>query len=457
MNMDRKIIPLQTGDINFSLPEISEFKAANSLNIIYVHKDNLPIIRFSYMNGTGSRIDPGNQKGLANLMGMVLDEGAGGLNAIELKEEFQLLGTNFYISTNKDLTSLSFLSLKENFGKSLELLNLILNEPEFGKQSFDREKGKILTSLQQVKDSADLIADLTFNSLIFNRNEPYAFPTAGYTEDINNLSVDSLVSYYKNIFIKSEPYIIVAGDIGKEELGGIVEDKLFSQNSYTKAKELKGELEERKTKIYLVDKKDSLQSEIRIGHLTSKRNEKDFYSKALLNTILGGQFTSRLNLNLREAKGYTYGVHSSFSYYKYAGSFFITTSVATEFTGPAIIEIISEINKIHQGVTEDELNFARSSVIKRFPSNFETYGQITSNLSAKIKHSLPDNYFDNYLNKISSVTLEAIKEAAIKNIHPENAVVLVVGDKEKIMSQLKDLELGDVFEVGIFGADITNN
>ena len=454
MIVNRKEIPKPGNEPKFSLPKIEEFKTSNSFNIIFVHKDNLPIIKFLYISEIGSRIDPENKKGLGNLFGMVLDEGAGGLNAIELKEEFQLLGTNFSINTNKDSTSLSLLSLKENFERSLELVNLILNEPEFAEQSFKREKGKILTSLQQVQDFADITADLAFDSLIFNRNEPYAYPTEGYPEHINNLSVKNLLDLYKDIFKKSESRLIVVGDIAKDKLGQIVDDKLVPLKNHIDIIGEEGSVKKDKTKIYFVDKKDSVQSEIRIGHLTLKRSENDFYSKVILNTILGGQFTSRLNLNLREDKGYTYGVHSSFSYHKYAGSFYVTTSVATKYTGAAISEIINELKNIHQGVTKDELIFAKSSITKSFPSNFETYGQIASNLSSKIKHSLPGNYFDKYLNKISDVTIDELIALALKNIRPENAVIMIVGDKEKILPQLKNLKFGEVTEVGIFGQEL---
>ncbi|MCH7828030.1 MAG: insulinase family protein [Bacteroidetes bacterium] len=454
MIVNRNNIPKPGNEPKFSLPKIEEFKTSNSFNIIFVHKDNLPIIRFLYISEIGSRIDPENQKGLINLFGMVMEEGAGGLNAIELKEEFQFLGTNFSIGTNKDSTSLSFLSLKENFERSLELVNLILNEPEFAEQSFRREKGKILTSLQQVQDSADITADFAFDSIIFNRNEPYAYPTEGYPDHINNLSIKYLMDLYKNIFKKTEPNLIIVGDISKDKLEQIVDDKLVPFKNHIDIIGSEINVSKVKTKIYFVDKKDSLQSEIRIGHLSLKRSENDFYSKALLNTILGGQFTSRLNLNLREDKGYTYGVHSSFSYHKYAGSFYVTTSVATEYTGSAISEIINEMKKIHQGVTKNELIFAKSSITKSFPSNFETYGQIASNLSNKIKHSLSNNYFANYLNKISDVTIDELINVALKNILPEYSVILIVGNKEKILPQLKDLKFGEVIEVGIFGQEL---
>jgi len=454
MNINRKNIPEPSSKCSFSLPKIEEFKTGNSFNVIFVRKVNLPIIRFSYLSEIGSRIDPENQKGLANLFGMVLDEGAGGLSAIELKEEFQLLGTNFSVNINKDFSSLSFLSLKENFEKSLELVSLILNKPEFEEQSFKREKGKILTSLQQVKDSADVIADLAFNNLIFDRKIPYAFPTAGYPDQINNLTINDVTAFYSNFFKKSRPYLIAVGDFEKETLVKIIDDKLAHVKDNIELNNFQGKQISKNTSIFFVDKKDSVQSEIRIGHVTARRNENDFYSKVILNSILGGQFTSRLNHNLREEKGYTYGVHSSFSYYKYAGTFYVTTSVATDYTAPAISEIMKELNKIQEGVNEEELNFAKSSIIKRFPANFETYGQIAGNLSSKIKHSLPNNYFDNYLSRIAEVTSEDITDTALKNLSPDNAVIIVVGDKQKILPQLKELKLGDITEVGIFGEEL---
>jgi len=450
IKLKRNSVPKPQNTPLFSLPKIEELRTTNSCKIFYVHKKNLPIVRFSYVLELGSRFDPKYKKGLANLFGMVLDEGADGLNALELKEKFQLLGTNFSLNTSKDSVSFSILSLKENFSKSLDLVSLILNKPNFSKKDFEREKNKVLTSHQQIKDSADYIADISFDTLVFINNS-YAFPTIGVKDHITKLSLQDIKSYYKNIFKKAAPYLIVVGDIEKDNLVSIIQTKFapIRQNNSIKkpAKILKGT----KTQIYFVNKKGSVQSEIRIGHINNKRIEKAFYSKSILNTIFGGQFSSRLNLNLREKKGYTYGIHSGFDNYKDASVFNISTSVSSENTGNAIREIIVEMHKIQKGVTKNELSFAKSSISKRFPSNFETYGQIASNISSKIKYNLPDNYFNDYLKKINKVTLNELKNAAVNNIHPKKSLILVVGDKEKILPQLEKLKLGKITEVDIFG------
>ena len=448
--LNREFIPKPFVKGSFSLPKIEEFETSNSYKIIFIHKKNLPIIRFSYVLELGSRFDPANKKGLANLFGMILDEGAGGLNSLELKEEFQLLGTNFSLNTTKDSISFSFLSLKENFGRSLDLVNLILNEPNFSDKDFEREKRKVLTSHQQIQDSADIIADICFDSLVFKNNN-YAFPSIGVKEHIEKLTLTDLKKYFKNKFKKTIPYLIIVGDIERDELLNSVENKFLSIKGPNEAVNKSNILELKKTQIYIVNKKGSVQSEIKIGHLNNKRSERDFYSKVLLNTIFGGQFSSRLNHNLREQKGYTYGIHSGFYYYKDATAFNISTSVSSENTGNAIKEIISEMNKIEDGVTTEELKFAKSSICKRFPLNFETYGQIASNVSNKIKHNLPNNYFNDYLKKINKVTLDEIKKAAVKNIHPNKSIILVVGDKEKIEKQLVDLNFREIIKVGIFG------
>jgi len=156
----------------------------------------------------------------------------------------------------------------------------------------------------------------------------------------------------------------------------------------------------------------------------------------ILNNVLGGQFTSRINLNLRENKGYTYGAFSRFNYYKDAGYFYVSTSVNAENTGNALREIFKELNEIKEGATTEELDFAKSSLIRKFPSNFETNRHIASNISALVIHSLPDAYFDTYLDNIKKVTISDVNKSAMDSIHPEKSLVVIAGDRNVISSQL---------------------
>ena len=193
-----------------------------------------------------------------------------------------------------------------------------------------------------------------------------------------------------------------------------------------------------------------VQSEIRVGHLSTKRNEEDYYSRLILNTILGGQFSSRINLNLREKKGYTYGAHSRFNYFKESAYFYVSTSVGIENTANAIAEIFNELNGIQGGVTPDELEFAKSSIIRKFPSNFESNKQIASNLIGMVIHSLPEEYFNNYVVNVKSINIGDVNSAAAKFILPEKSVTVIVGDKAKLTGQLKDFDI-EIIETGING------
>jgi zinc protease len=207
---------------------------------------------------------------------------------------------------------------------------------------------------------------------------------------------------------------------------------------------------EPKKKIYIYHKDGSVQTEIRVGHITLKRNEKDFFQRYILNTILGGQFTSRINLNLRERNGYTYGATSRFQYFKDTAFFEVSTSVGIENTVNALKEILFELDNIQNGVTEKELEFAKSSITKKFPLNFETYRQIASGVAGKILYNLPDNYFDTYIQNVNSVLKTEVDKAAKEFIMNDKLSIVLIGNKNLLLPKLNELKI-EVAEVDLFG------
>ncbi len=447
MIINRKLKPNPQKEILFKLPEIEEFNLRNGLKILFVNKNSLPIVRFNLVVNSGSKVDEQNKKGLSNLFGMMLDEGAGQYNALELSDEFDALGTSFNISTSQDSTYASMQTLKENLKRSVELFSLVLTKPKLAEDDFEREKRKVLTRLLQIQDEPDEIADNVFEKIIFGKNNPYTNPTIGLEKDISKISINDVRKFYNNFFQPDNAALIVVGDSNKNELLNLLNENL---NDWSKGENVNFEYkkaEVQRSKFIVVHKENTVQSEIRAGHLTSKRNEKDFYSKLLLNTIFGGQFSSRINLKLREDKGYTYGAFTKFTYYMDDAYFYLSTSVGIENTGNTIKEILYELNKIQDGVIREELDFAKSSIIRKFPSGFETYGQIAANLTGKVIYSLPDKYFNNYLDRIKNTTIEDINISAQKNIFPDKMVYVIVGDKTKIIPQLKELGIKEIEEV----------
>ena len=449
--LDRSKKPGPQGKIKFNLPQIERFNLKNKLNVLFVHKDNLPFLRFNLICESGSKFDPGEKKGLANLFSMVLDEGAGKFNSIELSEEFEILGSRFNISCFNDNIHLSLQTLTENLDRSLELFATVILRTHLDEKFFEKERRKILTAIKQLQDSPEDIADIAFDRIIFGEENAYAFPIIGYNENVEKISINDIKYIYKNNFDPANSTLIVVGDSTKQQLEEKLNIYLSDWKSADKNYEFPLTSKKENLSIYLIHKEGSVQSEIRIGHLSGKRNDKEFFAKHLLNLILGGQFSSRINLNLRENKGYTYGATSRFNYLKDASHFFVSCSVGSENTGNAINEILKELTEIKNGITDTELEFARSSIIRRYPGNFETHGQITANLASLVLHSLPDNYFDTYIDNIRDLKIEDINVAALDNVHPDKLSILVVGDKNLALPQLKSLNISEVIQPDMWG------
>ncbi len=457
MHLNRTDKPLPKDEISFSLPEIEKFNLENGLQVLSIQKNKLPIVRLNLIVNAGSKFDPENKKGLSNLFAMTIDEGAGEYSSLELNEEFNFLGTNFGVSANQDRVHLSLQSLTENFDRSLELFSLIVNQPHFSGEDFLRQQRKILTHLLQLKDDPEEIADTVFSYKVFDKDNLYAFPINGYESDVKNISAADIKNHYENYFTPVNSTLVVVSNLKKDELTEKLNNRLRGWNTNAVTSELNFNSFQNKRQIFLVDKKNSVQSEIRIGHLSSPRTQEEFFNKLVLNTILGGPFTSRINLNLREKKGYTYGASSNFGYYENAGFFYVSTSVGIENTSNAVKEILFELENIKAGVTAEELEFARSFLIRKFPSNFETYSQLASSLTSIAAFGLPDNYFNTYIDNVKKVSIEDVNSAAVQNIFPEELIIVIVGDKETLLPQLQKELKEEIFLTDYSGNSITTD
>lgn len=444
--IDRKLPPEPVEEIFFSLPDIHETTLENGLKITYIQKDNLPITRIALLIDCGSKLDPANQKGLANLTSMVIDEGADGLSALEISDAFDTLGSNFSITCDSETISIKLQSLTENLDSSLNIFSKVLLKPDFGELDFIREKKKILTRILQLSDDPDFLAQRIMEYQVLNELNNYAYPSLGYIDQINEISNADIRNFYLNNFRPEISNIVAAGNLHFEEFLQTITPYFKEWKRIDSTRNQIFPDNQTQKRIFLFDKKNSVQSEIRVALPSPKRNEYSFFPRLILNSILGGQFTSRINLNLREDKGYTYGAFSGFNYFKNSAYFYVSTSVGIEFTSEAINEIYKEMNEIRKGITKEELAFAKSSIIKKFPSNFETYRQVTGNLATKIIHSLPDDYFNNYIKNIAAVTSEQVNKAAEDLILPEKAICVIVGEKNSLLPKIKSSSM-EIYEV----------
>ncbi len=440
MSLNRKNKPSETSDIKFNLPLPEEFSLENGLRVIFIQKKNLPMIKTLMILNAGSKFDPVNKNGLAHLTTLTIDEGAAGISALDLSDAFEILGSNFNLSTNRDLININLQSLSEHFERSFELLSKVILNPDFNDYDFEREKKKLLVKILQNKDQPDYVADQVFKKIIFSPDNSYAYPITGYTDTVSELNKVEVKKFYSDFFFPQNSTLIIVGDIEIENLKNILNKYLKSWVNKGSLKPVQNIFTEKVKRIYICHKDNSVQTEIRIGHLSEPRNRKDYFQRLLLNTILGGQFTSRINLNLRERNGYTYGATSGFNYYKEAALFEVSTSVGIENTANAVKEILFELDHIKNGIKDSELEFAKSSLTKRFPLNFETYSQLTSGLSGRVLFNLSSDFFSNFVDNISSVNKEEVNQAANYFIKSDTLTIVLVGDKERIISQIHDSE-----------------
>ncbi len=447
MTLNRSNKPQPGNKINFNPPDFHNFKLNNGLEVYFIPKTELPIVRINLVLNCGSRYDPVNLKGLANLVSMCIDEGAGEYNALQLSDEIDLIGAHFSVYSDDDSIYITLQVLAEHFDKGFELFKKVLLLPHFNEKDFEREKRKVLTRLIQFRDEPEYLATTAFEFLLFGKDDPYASPIPGFDSTVNSVSNNDLKNYYSSYFGAENAAIVVVGSINENELRSSLNILSDEWNNNVRQKDIQSELSLTDKRLFIVDKKDSVQTEIRTGHLTSKRNKKDYFNKLMFNLVLGGQFTSRINLNLREKHGYTYGASSRFNYYKDAGIFNVSTSVGIENTANALDEIFSELEKIKNGVSEEELKFAKLSIIRKFPANFESYGQVASNFVGKIIYGLPDDYLDTYIEKINSVKLPEVNEAANKSILTGSLITVLVGDFRKISEQLKTDKYGEIVKL----------
>ncbi len=450
MSINRSMKPEPKSLLEFFPPSIKKFETANGLKIYYIHKDKLPLIRLNLVFDAGSKFDPSDKKGLAYLTSLVIDEGADGLNALQLSDGFDLLGSNFSVYADNDSINFSLQSLSENFDKSFELFSKIILKPEFNEEDFLREKKKLITQILQSKDDPEYLADQIFEKIIFGNSSEYAFPVMGYDNSVQLISKDDLVNHYQNFFSPKNSFLVAAGSIPFSDFIKIIERYLVGWKNDFYLGNLNLKSEQKSKSIFIFHKEGSVQTEIRTGHLSSKRNNNDYFQKLILNNIVGGQFASRINLNLRERNGFTYGASSRFQYFKEAGSFLVTTSVNSENTLNALNEIFFELGNIKNGISDEELEFSKSSLTKKFPMNFETYRQIVFNTSTKILFNLPDDYFEKYIENVNAVTKQEVEATAQNSIRNDELVTLLVGDKNLLAEQLKNIS-SDLFEVDFLG------
>ena len=422
-------------------------KLANGMTVMYVRQPELPVVSANLViRGAGSTDDPAALAGLSSFTASMLDEGAAGKTALQIADQLEALGAALGTGATWDATQASLYVLRQNFPAALSILGDVVMRPDFPAAEVQRVRDERVTALTRGRDEPTVIAGNAFQALVFGAQHPYGrFATV---EGTRTLDRDRVLTFYRAAYRPENATLILVGDVDPSALHSTVEGIFGAWRAAAPAAQRAGGLnppQVGRTTIYLIDKPGAAQSEIRIGHPGVARNTRDYFAIQVLNTILGGSFTSRLNTNLREVHGWSYGARSGFSMREGAGPFTASAGVVTAKTDSAVAEFFRELSRIRtEPIPAEELEKAKRYVALGFPMGFETTQQVSGQLADLVTYGIDPGYFSTFVARVMAVTADDVRRAANEYVRPGNSVVVVVGDRSVVEAGLKAINLGPV-------------
>ena len=447
--LDRTAQPAGSTESIFKAPSIQSAKLANGLQLMLVEDRRLPLVQMNLVLNSGWAADPAGKPGAAALTAELLDEGTTSRTAIQISQEAQALGANFGTSSFFDGSIVQLNVLTKHLNAGLSLMSDVVMHPTFPKEELERQRKIYLGRIQQEAKDPAVAGRKAFMRILYGPDHPYGQPYtgSGTESSIQAIQREDLAGYYKNHYVPNNATIVIAGDISLPEATAAAE-KAFAdwRSGEVGENRVPNPPSQAKTKIVIIDKPNAAQSVIYAGHLGVRRNDPAYMTTQVLNSAFGGKFTSRINMNLREDKGYSYGCRSSFMDSRGVGAFWISAPVQTQSTKESVIEIAKELRDIAgpRPLTQEELNDAKDNIVKGFPQQFQTLSSVAHMMSELVLYGLPQDYWQRVNKEVQAVTVEMATRAAKDHLHPDSLLIVVVGDREKIEPKLRELQLGDV-------------
>lgn len=453
--IDRTKEPVKGPDPAVTVPEIWTDRTSNGIQIYGIKKSDLPLVDFSIILKGGMMLDAPGKVGTAYLTALLMNEGTRTKTPIELREAIEDLGANINISGAEESITLSGSCLSEKLNDVVALAREMLFEPRWDEKEFGLAKAQTIETLKRTETNLNTIASNVFDKLVYGSDNILANQAMGTKKSIESITMDDLKGYYETYFSTSVAKIMVVGDISKEDAV-----KLFDGLKEWKAKEVKfpdvSVSHAAKPGLYFIDVPKAKQSVFNVGHLGPKASDPDYYKAFVMNYKLGGDFSSVLNMILREAKSFTYGARSAFAGAGYAGSFKASTSVQTNATYETARIIRDEIAKYRQGISAEDLGLVKSTLLKSNAGRFETLAQLGQMLMPVVLYDLPFDYVKQREADVKNMSLEQQKALAQKYLLPDKMVYVIVGDKAAQFDKLKELGLGDPVQLDKEGKPLTD-
>ena len=441
VTLDRSRQPKSGKPKDVSFPGFFETKTDSGISVVVIEDRKLPLVTSRFIFKTGGYADDQwgkKYEGLASLTTELLTKGTESRSASVIADEVDYLGASLSSGSDYDAIYISTYSLKKYFDSVFAIAADVILNPAFQEAELNRIKEQRINSLLSMSDDGDYISENIFRSEVY-KGSPYSLQSEGSKISVPNITTDLAREYYTRYFRPDNLIIAMVGDISPEEAILKINTELnFKNIEKTLYPEIKSPENISGSRVYLYDKKGAVQSSIKVGHQGIKRNNPDYITLSVMNTLLGGNFSSRINKNLREDKGYTYGSRSSFNCQRFSGDFSVSTEVKNEVTADTIKEIIKEIKLLRkEEAGKNELKSVKNYLTGIFPLQLETPNAVAQKVLSLKLNDLPSDYYNKFIKEINDVTPEQIHEAADKYLHPDDMIISVAGNVNEIKDMMK--------------------
>lgn len=446
--LDRSKPPVPKPPKDVQFPDYFDTTLANGINLLLIENYKVPNVTIRLVFKEAGSYYDGDKYGISSLTSELLTKGTRTRSALQIADDIDFYGASISSGSDWDGSYVSLSVLKKHLDKVIDVLSDVVLNPVFSQEELDRAREQRISGIIQGKDDAGTLTDRMFNKVVFD-NKPYAFPQEGTEESIRNMTRDDVVKFYGKHYCPGKLVLAFVGAISKDEAISIVNEHFSSWQKACTEQQAITTLPTgySPNTIYVVDKPGAVQSNFRIGHAGIERNNPDFIAVSVMNTILGGYFGSRINLNLREKHGFTYGARSGFNPRIYPGDFSVDADVRNEVTDTSVKLVKEELERIVTAeVTDEELQTVKNYLTGIFPLQLETPNSVATRVINLKLYNLPKNYYSTYISNINKLTKEDILRAAKKYIHPDNLFIVISGNSTAIKEKLSALGKVEVYD-----------
>ena len=428
-----------------ALAKAEEFALSNGLRVYLVESHALPVVAAALIVRSGSAADPIDLPGLSAFSAAMLDEGTASRDALEIARDLEELGARMSIRSQRDASYITLRALKGNAAKAMEIMSDVVLAPSFPTSEIERVRNDRITSIIQESDSPYRAALRVLWPALYGSEHPYGHVSSGTAESLGRISRDDLVNFYADKFNPANAALILAGDFTPSEARALAEASFGDWAGSTEAAQQPSAGARAPERVIVVDKPEAPQTMVLMAQTSVERSHPDYEKLNTMNQVMGGLFSSRINMNLRETHGYSYGAWSWLAESRGVGPLFVRSSVRADVTGASVKEMLNEIEgMLQKEVTPEELDLAKASISRSLPALFETSRRTVGTVGALYVYDLPANYYEGLPARIGALSAAEVFEATKRHLKPDQMLIVTVGDRETIQQQLAPLELGTI-------------